>query len=95
MRILERKFVQDFINMANEGYQQGWHERNGGNLSYRLTQHNVEAVSDRLLDHAEWHNIGASVPGLGRRIFPRDRHGQVLPQHHRRSGGLHRADRDR
>jgi len=69
MRILERKFVQDFINMANEGYQQGWHERNGGNLSYRLTQHNVEAVSDRLLDHAEWHDIGASVPGLAGEYF--------------------------
>ena len=32
MKILESKFVQGFIKMANDGYLQGWHERNGGNL---------------------------------------------------------------
>ena len=36
MKILDAKFVQDFIKMANDGFLQGWHERNGGNLSYRL-----------------------------------------------------------
>ena len=36
MRILESKFVQGFIKMANDGYLQGCHERNGGNLIYRL-----------------------------------------------------------
>jgi len=28
MKILESKFVQGFIKMANDGYLQGWHERN-------------------------------------------------------------------
>ena len=36
MKILDSKFVRGFIKMANDGYLQGWHERNGGNLSYRL-----------------------------------------------------------
>ena len=36
MKILESKFVQGFIRMADDGWQQGWHERNGGNLSYRV-----------------------------------------------------------
>ena len=27
MKILDAKFVQDFIKMADDGYQQGWHER--------------------------------------------------------------------
>ena len=27
MKILESKFVQGFIKMADDGYQQGWHER--------------------------------------------------------------------
>ena len=36
MKVLEAKFVQDFINMCNEGYLKGWHERNGGNLTYRI-----------------------------------------------------------
>ena len=69
MRVLERRFVQDFIRMANDGYEQGWHERNGGNLSYRLTEHEVDSVRDRLLDHGEWHPIGASVPGLAGEYF--------------------------
>lgn len=38
MKILESKFVQGFIKMADDGYKQGWHERNGGNLSYRLSE---------------------------------------------------------
>ena len=42
MKILESKFVQGFIKMADDGYQQGWHERNGGNLSYRLKAEEVE-----------------------------------------------------
>ena len=28
MKILESKFVKGFIKMADDGYQQGWHERN-------------------------------------------------------------------
>ena len=34
--------------MANDGYQQGWHERNGGNLSYRLKPEEVEMIKPRL-----------------------------------------------
>lgn len=30
MKVLESKFMQDFIKMADDGYKQGWHERNGG-----------------------------------------------------------------
>ena len=29
MKILEAEFVQGFIRMANDGREQGWHERNG------------------------------------------------------------------
>ena len=35
MNFLDAEFVQEFIRMANDGWEQGWHERNGGNLSYR------------------------------------------------------------
>ena len=69
MRVLETKFVKGFIKMADDGYQLGWHERNGGNLSYRLREDEVESIRDRLNDHAEWHQIGASVPGLAGDFF--------------------------
>ena len=35
MKFLEAEFVKGFIRMATDGYNMGWHERNGGNLSYR------------------------------------------------------------
>ena len=64
MKILESKFVQGFIKMANDGYQQGWHERNGGNLSYRLKPEEVEMIKPRLNAPGEWEPIGTEVPGL-------------------------------
>ena len=30
MKFLDAEFVQGFIRMANDGWEQGWHERNGG-----------------------------------------------------------------
>ena len=69
MKVLEARFMRDFINMAQEGYEQGWHERNGGNLSYRIKPHEVEAIRDRLSDHHDWQPIGASVPDLAGEFF--------------------------
>ncbi|MDO4284224.1 MAG: rhamnulose-1-phosphate aldolase [Eubacteriales bacterium] len=69
MKILDTKFVQGFIKMANDGYLQGWHERNGGNLSYRLKTDEVESIRPRLMDHGQWHPIGASVPGVAGEFF--------------------------
>ena len=35
MKILDSKFVRGFIKMANDGYLQGWHERNGNLLEQK------------------------------------------------------------
>ena len=42
MKVLEAGFVQGFIRMCNDGWEQGWHERNGGNLTYRIKKEEVE-----------------------------------------------------
>ncbi len=60
MKVLDTKFMQGFIKMADDGFHLGWHERNGGNLSYRMTTHEVESVAERLSDHAPW------TVGMGR-----------------------------
>ena len=44
MNFLDAEFVQEFIRMANDGWEQGWHERNGGNLSYRVKPEEVELI---------------------------------------------------
>ena len=69
MKILDAKFVQDFIKMADDGYQQGWHERNGGNLSYRIKPEEVEIIRNRLDEKGEWTPIGVSVPDLAGEFF--------------------------
>ena len=68
MRILESKFVQGFIKMANDGYLQGWHERNGGNLSYRLKADPSASECTGRMDTDRNRSTGT-----GRRIFPCDR----------------------
>ena len=47
MRVLDAEFVKNFIRTANDGWEQVWHERNGGNLSYRIRLEEVEAVGSR------------------------------------------------
>lgn len=69
MKILDTKFVRGFIKMADDGFQLGWHERNGGNLSYRLKKEEVEEIHQRLNDTDEWKPIGTSVPGLANEFF--------------------------
>ena len=52
------------IKMADDGYKQGWHERNGGNLSYRLKKGEVDAIRGRMYRDTQWQPIGTEVPGL-------------------------------
>ena len=68
MKILESKFVQGFIKMADDGYQQGWHERNGGNLSYRLKAEEVEMIRPRL--NAPGEPTTVSAGGLWKAVVP-------------------------
>ena len=69
MKVLDSKFVKDFIKMADDGYHEGWHERNGGNLSYRIRPEEVETIRSRLSDRGEWTPIGVSVPDLAGEFF--------------------------
>lgn len=69
MSILDAKFVQGMIKMCSDGWEQGWHERNGGNLTYRMKQEEVEEVKEFLAKDAEWCEIGTSVPGLAGEYF--------------------------
>jgi len=69
MKVLDAKFVQGFIRMCNDGWEQGWHERNGGNLTYRMKAEEAEAVKEELRTDGEWREIGTSVPKLAGQFF--------------------------
>ena len=68
MRVLDAEFVKDFIRTANDGWEQGWHERNGGNLSYRIRPEEVEVVKENF-EPKEWQPIGTTVPKLAKEYF--------------------------
>ncbi len=55
--------------MADDGFQQGWHERNGGNLSYRLKNEEVEMIRPRLNAPGEWQPIGHRGAGTLQESF--------------------------
>lgn len=69
MKILDAEFVKGFIRMANDGWEQGWHERNGGNLTYRIKDDEVEAVKENFTYERPWTAIGTSVPELAGEYF--------------------------
>lgn len=68
MGLLSVEFVQGFIRMADDGWNQGWHERNGGNLSYRVKPEEVESVKEHF-EAKEWQPIGTTVPNLAGEYF--------------------------
>lgn len=68
MKFLDAEFVQGFIRMCDDGWLQGWHERNGGNLSYRVKPEEVELVKENFVA-GEWKEIGTSVPALKNEYF--------------------------
>lgn len=69
MKVTEAGFVQGFMRMANDGWEQGWHERNGGNLTYRIKKEEVESVKEQLKTDGEWKEIGTTVPTLAGEYF--------------------------
>lgn len=67
--VTDAKFVQGFMKMCSDGWELGWHERNGGNLTYRMKEEEVREVIPLLDRTGEWKSIGASVPGLAEEYF--------------------------
>ena len=69
MKVTEAEFVKGFIRLCDDGFKQNWHERNGGNLSYRIKPEEVESVKEELTDTNRWQPIGTSVPKLAGEYF--------------------------
>lgn len=70
MEIYEISCVKGFIRMCNDGWLQGWHERNGGNLTYRMTEEDMAACRP-FFDETprEWVNMGVQAENLAGEYF--------------------------
>lgn len=69
MTITDLEFIQGFIRMANDGFSLGWHERNGGNLSYRMEMEEVKQAKKCFDPCRSFQPIGISAPNLGGEFF--------------------------
>ena len=67
--IEESLFLKKFIEICLDGYAQGWHERNGGNLTYRLSDKDVADVSSEFVNSNEWIDMGVQDDTLGGAFF--------------------------
>jgi rhamnulose-1-phosphate aldolase len=68
MRVQDTEWFKGFVRMADDGWNMGWHECNGGNLSYRIKEELTDEVKDSFVS-GEWKDIGTSVPELGGEYF--------------------------
>ena len=46
MVVTNAEFIQGFIRLTDDAFKKGWHERNGGNLSYRIKPEEIEGYND-------------------------------------------------
>lgn len=69
MGILDVEIVKAYLRMADDGWQQGWHERNGGNLTYRLRPEEVAQCRPFFRQSGPWTDMGVQAESLAGEYF--------------------------
>lgn len=70
MAITDIEVMQNYIRMCGDGWEQGWHERNGGNLTYRMRPEEVEQCRLYFKDTpGEWVSMGVQADNLRGEFF--------------------------
>lgn len=68
--IFDVEVMKGYIRMCNDGWEQGWHERNGGNLTYRMRPEEVEQCRPFFKETpGEWINMGVQADNLAGEYF--------------------------
>ncbi|MCL2889440.1 MAG: rhamnulose-1-phosphate aldolase [Eggerthellaceae bacterium] len=70
MSIEQRDFMKAIVRCCNDGWLQGWHESNGGNLSYRMSYDELQTCRSYFAEPlGEWVPIGIRAAGLAGEHF--------------------------
>ena len=70
MDFMNVKAIEGFVRMCSDGFNQGWHERNGGNLTYRMTDDEVNEASVYFYDTpSDWVDLGITADNLAGEYF--------------------------
>lgn len=67
--ITDNKCIQGFIRLCTDGYAQGWHERNGGNLTYRMSEDEVLECKAYFKYDRPWIDMGVKADNLKGEYF--------------------------
>ena len=64
------RIIEEYIHMCHNGVRQGWHERNGGNLTYRMKEEEVAECRPYFRKEAgPWVEIGVQADNLAGEYF--------------------------
>jgi rhamnulose-1-phosphate aldolase len=70
MSIEQSNCIRRFTRLCSDGYEQGWHEGNGGNLSYRMNDEDIEVCLPYMAAKpGPWIECDVAVPNLGGAFF--------------------------
>lgn len=69
MDITHTKAIAGFIRMCDDGWRLGWHERNGGNLTYRMTKEDICSCQSAFATDRPWVSMGVSADNLAKTHF--------------------------
>ena len=70
MAITDIEVMQHYIRMCGDGWDQGWHERNGGNLTYRMRPEEVEQCRPYFKAiPGQWVSMGVQADNLRGEFF--------------------------
>ena len=70
MGMLDLDIMKRYIRMCEDGWLQGWHERNGGNLTYRLKKEEVEEMKPFFDPEPKpWVEMGVTGENLAGEFF--------------------------
>ena len=64
MSVLESECLARFERLCLDGFEQGWHEANGGNLTYRMSDDDLAACEGDFSPRGEWVEMGVQADNL-------------------------------
>ena len=70
MKITDIPVMKDYIRVCADGWDQGWHERNGGNLTYRMRPEEVDQCRPFFKETpGDWVDMGVQAYNLKGEFF--------------------------
>lgn len=70
MYISDSDTIRNFVRTCEDGFRMGWHERNGGNLTYRLTKEETSTLKPHFLTVPKpWIPLGIKAENLAGEYF--------------------------